>query len=188
LRSRGNRDGGRGNRNGRGCRRRGWMRRYGSLPVTGAGCPRRAGTGRNRGVAHLRRGLGAKRAESRLQCRGGHPSRMRRRLERSNDRPGDEIGHGADGKSPQRSAPCWEKEHRKPDPRGGEPDGKCWCDLGDWRSHVHAPRAARQGSSHSSAQVMPFPGREKAAASFRRVTNGFLLRTSLVVVFARGLG
>jgi hypothetical protein len=164
LRSRWNRTGCRGNRNGCGGRRR-RMRRDDALPDIATRRRWLSASGRRPAVAHV------------CDClRGKSGGRTDRRLQRGDDVAGNEVGYRPDGKRPQRSAPCGEKEQRQPNRSGGEPYRGYRYDLGDWRSHFHAPQAAQEGYSHSSGRMVPFPAREEVASSFRRVTDGFLLR------------
>jgi hypothetical protein len=164
LRSRWSRTGCRRNGNGCGGRRR-RMRRDDALPDIATNRRWLSASGRWPALAHARDGL-----------RGKSRGRTDRRLKHGDDRAGNEVGYRPDGKRPQRSAPCGEKEQRQSNRSRGEPGGDYRCDLGDWRSHFHAPRAAQEGYSHTSARIVPFPAREEVASSFRRVTDGFLLR------------
>jgi hypothetical protein len=105
--------------------RRRRMRRDGALPDFGTNRRCVGAPGRCPAVAHGRRGFRGKSGGLKLQrmrrsCRSTH-----RRLKRSDDRAGDEIGYRSDGKRPQRSAPCGEKEQRQSDPSRGEADRDC---------------------------------------------------------------
>ena len=108
LRSRRSHDGG-GDR---------WSRIGRDRPNSGAPGHRPAAGG-------ARGGLGRKNDRLRPQRRRWSGRRAHRRLQRGDHRAGDEIRYRTDGKRPQRSAPCGEKEQRQSNRGRGEPDRDC---------------------------------------------------------------